>query len=125
MKPVRKQCFRGLLAATAMALVACGNPEFTQEDSGSTETFDVGDEFDITLPTNMSAGHSWSVDISTPAVVTLKGTDYDSDSNVAGGVGDMIHTFKCLDAGEATIDMKNSTLQEAVLSSFVLYVIVE
>ncbi|MBW2458763.1 MAG: protease inhibitor I42 family protein, partial [Deltaproteobacteria bacterium] len=79
------RCSRGLLAATALALVGCGNPEFTLEDSGSTETFEVGDEFDITLPTNKSAGHSWSVDISNPAVVTLQGTEYDHDSDTDGG----------------------------------------
>ncbi|RLB65807.1 MAG: hypothetical protein DRI90_00975 [Deltaproteobacteria bacterium] len=58
-------------------------------------------------PTNKSAGHSGSVDISNPAVVTLNGTDYDSESNQSGGLGAMIHTFECLDAGESTIDMKN------------------
>ncbi len=121
-----KRCSRGVLAATALALVACGDPEFTLEDSGSTETFEVGDEFDITLPTNMSAGFSWSVDISNPAVVKLQGTEYDhGSSDTAGGVGYMIHSFECLDTGKATIDMKEWTVQETQIESFVLHVIVE
>ena len=119
------RCAWGLLTATALTLVGCGDPEFTEEDSGSTETFEVGDEFDITLPLNKSAGHSWTVDISDPAVVALQGTDYEADSNADGGVGNMVHSFECLATGEATIDMQSWTLQETQIASFVLYVIVE
>ena len=68
----------------------------------------VGQEFEITLPSNPTTGYRWAIDQAPDArlVRVLKSYYKRSDSKLMGAGGNMTWTFKALAAGQTEMKLK-------------------
>jgi inhibitor of cysteine peptidase len=97
-------CF-GLL----FCLAACTETKqnFTQSDTGSTISLAQNEPFTVTLEGNPATGYEWALDADISSGVELVGEpEYSSSSKAIGSGGTYVFTFKAIEAGEHTLQLK-------------------
>jgi len=79
-------------------------------DSGKQITANAGDSFTITLDSNPSTGFSWSISaITDESVIDDVSNEFKgADTGMVGAGGQEVWTFKAVDKGSSTIEMKYS-----------------
>ena len=79
-------------------------------DSGKQITANAGDSFTVTLDSNPSTGFSWSISsITDEDVIDDVNNEFNgADTGMVGAGGQEVWTFKAVDKGSSTIEMKYS-----------------